>query len=114
MKVRITTTTGEPQLAPVRMEIVDDRAAQQAARISFEQFARNIAWYQAHSAEVFQRGRGRHICVAGEEMFVAETVHEALALAQAAHPRDTGVFSKFVPQEKHHRVYAYRRSMASV
>ena len=96
------------------MEFVDDPREIEEARTSFAHFGRNLKWYEAHSKEVFARGAGRHICIAGEELFVADTVKEVLALAKAAHPEDKGVFCEFVRAEKNPKIYAYRRPVASV
>ena len=46
------------------------------------------------------------MCVAGEELFVADTPEEAIALAKAAHPEDDGSFVHYIPCEKLARIYA--------
>ena len=51
--------------------------------------------------------RGKCICVAGEELFVADTAAEALAQATAAHPDDKGRFVHYIPKEKVPRIYAH-------
>jgi hypothetical protein len=71
-----------------------------------EQFARNAAWFQAHAAEIAAQNRGKCICVAGEELHVADTAHEALALATAAHPEDRGRFVHYIPKQQVSRIYA--------
>ena len=57
---------------------------------SYVRFDRNAAWLRAHAAEVYPKYRGKCICIAGEELFVADTPEEAFALAKAAHPDDDG------------------------
>jgi hypothetical protein len=54
------------------------------------------------------------VCIAGEELFVAETPQEAVALAEAAHPEDDGRFVRYIPKEKMARIYAHRRGVAGV
>ena len=47
------------------------------------------------------------VSVAGEELFVADTPEQALALATAAHPEDDGSFLRYIPREKIDRIYAH-------
>lgn len=92
---------------PIVMEELTDAAELAAARAQREQFDRNSAWLQAHAATVYSLHRGRCICIAGEELFVANTAREALAQAEAAHPHDLGRFVHYIPKEKVPRVYAH-------
>jgi hypothetical protein len=96
-----------PALVMTVREITDpnERAALQAWR---ERADRNAAWLQAHASEVFPANRGRHICVAGEELFVADTVEEVLRLARAAHPDDDAYFLQYIPKERVARIYAHQ------
>lgn len=91
------------------MEVVTDPAELAQTLAQREQFDRNAAWLQAHAAEVYSGFRGKCICIAGEELFVADTAKEALALATAAHPEDKGRFVHYIPREKLARVYANQR-----
>ena len=75
-------------------------------------FQRNWEWFTAHSAEIYPLHRGKCYCVAGQELFVADTPLEALALAKAAHPEDDGRFTGYIRREKRTRIYAHRRSLA--
>jgi len=72
-----------------------------------ERFDRNADWLQAHGAEIYSKNRGKYLCIAGQELFAADTALEALALAQAAHPDDDGRFLHFVPKEKLPLIYAH-------
>jgi hypothetical protein len=67
---------------------------------------RNAAWLQAHAAEVYSRHRGKFVCVAGEELFVADTPAAVLRLARTAHPEDDAFFLQYIPRERVARVYA--------
>jgi len=89
------------------MEEVTDPGELAAARARREQFDRNAAWLQSHAAEVYSQHRGKCICIAGQELFVADTPREALGKATAAHPEDKGRFIHYIPKEKVPRVYAY-------
>ena len=91
------------------MEEVTDPVELEKARSQREQFDRNSAWLEAHASEVYQKHRGKCICIAGEELFVADTASEALAQATAAHPHDRGRFVHYIPKDKVPRVYAHRR-----
>ena len=70
------------------------------------QFDRNAAWLQAHASEIYSKNRGKCICIAGEEVFVADTAGEALAKATTAHPDDKGRFVHYIPRDKVARIYA--------
>lgn len=99
----------EKQLAPtVEMEEITDPEELAKARAQHERFDRNSAWLQARITEIYSRYRGKCICIAGEELFVADTPKEALALATAKHPEDDGKFLRYIPQEKVARIYAHR------
>jgi hypothetical protein len=97
---------------PLVMEEVTDPAELARARAQRERFDRNAAWLQAHAAEVYARYRGKCICIAGQELFVADTPEEAIAQAKAAHPKDDGSFVHYIPREKAARIYADRWRVA--
>jgi hypothetical protein len=91
---------------PLVMEEITDIAELAKARAQRERFDRNTAWLQANATEVYRNYRGKCICVAGEELFAADTPEQALALATTAHPDDDGRFLRYIPGEKLDRVYA--------
>jgi hypothetical protein len=95
------------KVPPIVMEEVTDPEELAKARAQRQRFDRNSAWLQAHVAEIYTRYRGKCICIAGEELFVADTPKEALALATAAHPEDDGRFLRYIPREKLDRIYAH-------
>jgi hypothetical protein len=92
---------------PLVMEEITDPEELAKARAQRERFDRNSAWLQAHATEVYGAYRGNCICVAGEELFVADTPEQALALAAAAHPEDDGSFLRYIACEKIDRIYAH-------
>ena len=92
---------------PLVMEEITESDELAKARAQRERFDRNSAWLQAHVMEVYRNYRGKCICVAGEELFVADTPEQALALARAAHPEDDGSFLRYIPREKIDRIYAH-------
>lgn len=94
---------GEPQ---VTREIVTDPVELTKARRRREQFQRNADWLDAHAHQVFPRHRGKCICVASEELFVADSPEAAYELAREAHPDDEGLFVRYVPLERISRIYA--------
>ena|SRR5437762_2500250 len=98
---------------PVRnrlvMEQVTDPGELASARARRERSDRNVAWLEAHASDIYAKHRGRCLCIAGEELFVADTPEEVLAQARAAHPEDDGLFLHYVPLQKVPRIYADQR-----
>jgi hypothetical protein len=96
------------ELPAVVMAEVADPAELARAQAQDERFRRNLAWFDAHLPQVYEANRGKVICVAGAELFAADTPQEALALAKAAHPEDDGRFTRYIPSDKACRIYASR------
>jgi len=96
-------TMGDSHHQLIMAEVTDpeELATIRARRARYE---RNAARLQAHATEVYTRYRGKCICIAGEELFVADTPEEVLALATAAHPEDDGCFPHYIPREKIARI----------
>lgn len=94
------------RLPAIEMEEVADATELAAARKQRQRFDRNSAWLQRHISEIYANHRGKCICVAGEEVFVADNATDAAALATVAHPEDDGWFTRYIPQEKVARIYA--------
>jgi hypothetical protein len=95
------------QRPTVIMEEVTDPEELAKARVRWERFDRNWAWFQAHVPEIYSQHRGKCIGIAGEELFAADTPEEVIAWATAAHPEDEGWFIHYIPREKVVRIYAY-------
>jgi hypothetical protein len=89
------------------MEEMTDVAELARARVRRKQFDRNWAWFESHATEIYTSHRGRCSCIAGQELFVADTAREALELARSAHPSDEGRFTCFIPLERTVRIYAH-------
>lgn len=98
-----TDTSNENHLA-MEIEYDADVCAEVATRM--ERCSRNMRWLERHAAEAYSQ-RGKYICIAGEELFVAESPEEAICAAENAHPDDDGRFTLYVPLEKVPRIYAY-------
>lgn len=94
------------QPADIEVEEVTDADEIAKARRQRQQFDLNSAWLQDHIAEIYASHRGKCVCVAGQELFVAETAKAAIAQATAAHPDDQGWFTRYIPMEKVARIYA--------
>lgn len=99
---------------PIKMRIETDPVVTAKYREQMARFDKNSDWLQAHIPEVYNRHRGKCICVAGQELFVADTGPEAVALANKAHPEDDGWLLRYIPKEKMERVYGYFRTVASL
>jgi hypothetical protein len=102
------------KFASIVLEEVTDPVQLAQARVRQERFDRNWAWFEAHAAEIYSQHRGKCLCIAGEELFVADTAEEALALARAAHPEDDGRFTRYIPRERMARIYVTPRFVASL
>lgn len=76
------------------------------ARARREQSERNCEWLGAHVSEVY-RHRGKYICIAGQELFVADSAQQAVALAKKAYPEDQGCYLRHIPRDKLARIYAH-------
>jgi hypothetical protein len=98
--IRLTQT-------PIAMEKVTDANELAKAQAQDDRFERNWAWFEAHAGEIYLRHRGQAYCIAGQELFVAATPKEVLALARAAHPNDDGLFTGYIPKERTYRIYAH-------
>ena len=91
----------------IAMEEVTDPVEIVRARRQRERFQRNSAWLQGRVAEIYSRYRGKFICVAGQELFVADTPRAAIDLAKTAHPDDDGRLIRHVPRTRLARIYAH-------
>ncbi len=90
----------------VIVEEVTDPEETARLRAQDERARRNSDWLQAHWPELLPRARGRHLAVAGQEAFIADTTEEAWRMARAAHPADTGALLQYVRPEQGPRIYA--------
>jgi hypothetical protein len=85
---------------PIEMEEVILTPAELAkVNERWQRYDRNAAWLQAHAHDVYSQNRGKYICIAGQELFVADSVQEVLKLANQAHPEDDGRYLRYVPRE---------------
>lgn len=89
-----------------QMRDVTDAGELTKAQEQRRQFDRNSEWLQKNIAEIYAQHRGKCICIAGQEVFIADTANEAIAQATAAHPEDEGWFTRYIPKEKMARIYA--------
>jgi hypothetical protein len=89
------------------MEEVTDPEELAKARAQDERFERNWNWFNRHASEIYATHRGKCLCVAGEELFAADSPERALALARAAHPDDDGFFMRIIPRERVPCIYAH-------
>ena len=91
---------------PIVMEEVTDPVELAKAFAQDARFEKNCVWFDAHAAEIYTQHRGKCLCVAGQELFVADTPGEVLAMARAAHPDDDGFYLRYIPKERAYRIYA--------
>ncbi len=97
----------------VMTEVTDPK---ELAKIAAQRarFRKNSDWLQAHVPEVYAQHRGKCICVAAQELFVADEAPEVVAMARKAHPDDDGLLFRYIPREKMERIYAYSRQLDAV
>ena len=88
------------------MEVVTDPDVCAALARRKELYDRNCDWLDEHVAEVYSH-RGKFVCIAGQEAFVADCVKEAVNAAKAKYPEDDGRFSLFIPLRKALHVHAH-------
>jgi hypothetical protein len=100
-----------PQLVMTEVTEPEENARIKAQR---ERFRKNSDWFQGHVPQVYAQHRGRFICVAGQELFVADTAPQVVATARKAHPEDDGLLLRYIPREKMERVYAHSRALDAV
>lgn len=92
----------------ITMEEITDPEELAKLRPQWEQAERNSAWLQQHATEIYRNYRGKFIVVAGEELFVGDTMEEADSLAKAAHPEDHGSLGRYIYPKKMIRIYAHK------
>ncbi|MFO0810247.1 MAG: hypothetical protein U0746_16620 [Gemmataceae bacterium] len=94
--------TAEPVVRKEIVEVTDpaEIASFQAQRAQAD---KNLVWRAAHLDEVLAH-RGKHYCIAGQELFVANSADEAVKAARAKHPDDRGFIVGDVPMNRHLRV----------
>ncbi|MBI3823401.1 MAG: hypothetical protein HY289_12090 [Planctomycetes bacterium] len=92
---------------PLVMYEVTDPEELAKADAQRARFRKNSDWLQAHIPEVYSRHRGKCICVAGQELFVADTAQAVIAMARNAHPDDDGFLLRYIPLVKMARIYAH-------
>ena len=95
------------------LEEVNDPAEAARCRAQIERGRRNLDWLESHWGDVLPEARGKHLAVAGQEAFSANSPEEAWAWAEATHPEDNGAFVQYVIPEKGPRIYANRWQVAS-
>jgi hypothetical protein len=94
------------QTPAITMHEETDPVENAKAREQLARFDRNWDWIEEHASEVYSH-RGKHICVAAQQLFVGDSAEEVIAQARAAHPEDDGRFLQYVPKERLARIYAF-------
>ena len=61
---------------------------------------RNSDWLESHWPDLLPNALGKHLVVAGQEAYIADTAAEAWSLARAAHPEDDGALCQAVAQSR--------------
>ena len=97
----------EPTLVVTEVNLTpEERAAMEVRR---DHFQRNWTWFQQHAVEIGKSYPGKHVVVAGGELFVDNSFRAARDRAVAAHPDDQGMFFRYIPADRGPRLYAHIR-----
>jgi len=96
------------------LEEITDPAEIARCRAQHERARRNIEWLENHWGDLLPQALGKHLAVAGQEAFIADTPEEAWGRAKTNHPEDNGAFVQYVIPEKGPRIYANRWQVAYV
>ena len=97
-------TPGE-EWPPLTMTTVEAADISNADRARMRSADLNHAWFDARAAEIYEANRGKWICVAGQQLFSADTHAEVTALAEAAHPEEVGSFTRYVRRKEEIRTH---------
>jgi hypothetical protein len=109
MTLWIKSTAGPVRQPQYVIEVVTDPAELAENLEVRDHFDRNSDWLQAHWLELLPEALGKHLAVAGQEAFLADSAAEAIAKARSAHPEDKGVLVRYVISRKGPRIYGIRR-----
>jgi hypothetical protein len=74
----------------------------------------NSDWLETHWPDILPQALGKHLVVAGQEAFIADTSAQAWAMAKAAHPEDDGALCQYVFPGRGPRIYAHCWQMAGM
>jgi hypothetical protein len=98
----------------IRVEEITQPRELAQARARRSRFDLNWTWFEAHAPEIYAACPGKCVCIAGQELFVADAAEQALSEAAAVHPDDDGRFTLYIPKERMIRIYAHRGRVASL
>ena len=86
----------------------DEEQARQLAES--ERHRKNIAWFNAHAEDIYRDHLGKHICVAGEELFVGMDPTSVYVEALTKHPNERGAtFRWHIPTHSGPTIYTSLR-----
>ena len=78
------------------LEEVNDPAEAARLRAHLEAFRRNSDWLENHWADLLPQVRGKHLAIAAQEAFSADSPEDAWAWIKSKHPDDIGSFVRYV------------------
>ena len=68
------------------LKLAESRTATEDERRRSQQAAADGEWFSEHSAEIWERHRGKYVAVAGQTLFVGDTREEAVRKAKERLP----------------------------
>ncbi len=96
------------------LEEITDPAELARAQAQDERHRCNQEWLEAHWSNLLPTARGRFVAVARQEAFIAPSAAEAWAWVESTHPDDDGAIVRYVRSNPGPRIYAGRRTLASM
>jgi hypothetical protein len=94
-----------PWQAPIVVvnEVTDpDELAKMA--ILWKKIDINSEAFERFAPDIYKNHRDKFVCVAGGQLFIADTSKEVLGAAKAAFPNDNGRIIRYIPKEKLARI----------
>jgi hypothetical protein len=101
--------------APLEIELPEVSDEERAANIATNaEFKKNVAWWNAHAAEIVPQNLGKFVCVAGQELFVGDDAAEVVARATAAHSNPgRGFFTTRISTHQGPMIHAIRGALGA-
>ncbi len=97
---------GSGKFPPLTIEFGPPPANPEKILARMERGRRNDAWIQAHWGDFLPQGLGKHLAVAGEEGFLADSAEEAWEWARRTHPEDDSATVQYLNPYQGPKIYA--------
>lgn len=109
--IRLVFANGEPLPPPTPAVLGEPITDPEEIARGLERraaYLRNSNWLDQHWPDLLPQALGKHVAVAGQEAFVAESGEEALKRAREAHPDDEQIVLQYVCPFPGPKIYGVR------